>query len=146
MRNFDKSAVAEIEKRLRSIPDDKKPEWGSMSAPQMRAHMQTAIRYSLGKEDLVPLEGSAFIRLIIPLFLNGWLKFPKNTEKPKLYQSSAPSATVEDVMAELKEFLQKVESKTLNPPPHSSLGDLGVSGWCKLHQVHFDHHLRQFGV
>ena len=144
--HFDQTTTDAIAKRLRSLDDNTPPLWGSMTVPQMRAHMKTAVRYSLGKEPLVPPEGSAFVRLIFPLFLNGWLKLPRNAEKPKLYQGAPPTATLDEVMEEVKEFRAGAEAGTLDPPPHSALGDLGLVGWAKLHRIHFDHHLRQFGV
>ena len=147
MPKFDQAMIDRALERFNKIDEDAKPEWGSMSLGQMRAHMVTAIRYSLSKDELTPDEGSFLIKHIAgPLFVNGIVKFPKNVAKPKLYDASAPTATLDEVKTEMDEFLTELNSGSFDPPPHPALGDLGPVGWGKLHDVHADHHLRQFGV
>jgi hypothetical protein len=147
MPKFDQGTIDNAVERLNKIDEDAKPLWGSMSPAQMRAHLVTAVRYSLGKDELTPDESSFLIKNILgPLFLGGILKFPKNIGRPKLYDASAPTATTDEVKAELDAFLAAASADTFDPPPHPSLGDLGPKGWGKLHDIHADHHLRQFGV
>jgi hypothetical protein len=144
---FDETFTEETMGRMRRIAEESKPLWGVMNPGQMRAHLMTAIRYSLGKEPPSPPEGSWFLRTILaPLLINGWLKMPKNVDRPKLYDVQPPSADIDALQAEMMEFLEKYGEGRLDPPPHPSLGDLGPNGWAKLHAVHIDHHLRQFGV
>lgn len=144
---FDQTTIDATAERLSKIDDDKKPLWGVMTAPQMRSHLLTALRYSLGKEQESPPEGNFFVRRVAtPLLLSGIMKLPKNIQRPKLYDAAAPTATVEELLAELREFYEQYQSSTFKPPPHPMLGDLGPTGWAKLHALHADHHLRQFGV
>lgn len=147
MPNFDQAMIDRTIERMNRIDEDAKPLWGSMSPGQMRAHLVTAVRYPLGKDEPTPDEGNFLTKKILaPLFINGILKFPKNIAKPKLYDASAQTAAVDELKAILDEFLAQLNSGSFDPPVHPALGDLGPVGWGKLHDVHADHHLRQFGV
>jgi hypothetical protein len=147
MPKFDQQSIDSVIERSNKIEEDAKPIWGSMSPAQMRAHMVTAIRYSLSKEEHSPDESTFVVKNILgPLIINGIIKLPKNIDKPKLYDASAPTATIEELKTEMDEFLAKLNSGSFDPPVHPALGDLGATGWAKLHDVHADHHLRQFGV
>lgn len=147
MPKYDRNFIDKTVERMSSLSTDSKPVWGSMTAPQMMAHLLVAVRYSLGKEKETPPEGGFLIRYILgPIFVNGILPFPKGVGKPALYDAAAAQATVDELKAEMEEFLQAFESNRVDPPPHPLLGNLGPTGWSKLHVVHSDHHLRQFGV
>ena len=146
IRAFDRAFVDEAMAEFEALTPDQEPEWGSMRPPQLFAHLTTAVRYGLGKEELAAPEGNFLIRHVVtPIMLTGLLKLPKNVAKPKLYDAEAPSGTADELRAELEEHLARVTDGTLDPPPHSALGDLGADGWSKLHIIHFEHHLRQFG-
>ncbi|PCJ61963.1 MAG: hypothetical protein COA73_07210 [Candidatus Hydrogenedentota bacterium] len=145
--SFDRAAVTNNLERMGKIPDDAKPLWGTMSSGQMRAHLQTALRYSLGKEEVPPDKSKFLIRaIVVPLLLSGLIKIPRGSSKSAMYDAAAPTASLEEVKAELEEFLSRKDTGGLNPPAHPALGDLGPNKWGKLHVIHFDHHLRQFGV
>lgn len=147
MPKFDQATIDSTVQRMNKIDEDAQPIWGSMTPGQMRAHMVTAIRYSLSKEEHSPDESTFMVKNILgPLIIKGFIKLPKNIDKPKLYNASAPTATSDELKTEMDEFLEKLNSGSFDPPPHPSLGNLGATGWAKLHDVHADHHLRQFGV
>lgn len=144
---FQASDTDTILARLEKIDEDATPLWGGMSAPQMRSHLRTALRYSLGKEEPSPDE-SSFVNkyILVPLLLSGTIKIPKNVKGPAMYDAALPTASVEELKAELDEYMVESAKSDFNPPKHPSLGDLGPIKWGKLHAVHMDHHLRQFGV
>ncbi len=146
IRAFDRSFVDEALTEFAALTPDQEPEWGSMRPPQLFAHLFTAVRYGLGKEELSPPEGGFLIRHVLsPILLTGLMKLPKNVSKPKMYDVEPPESTLELFRAEVEEHLERLNDGTLDPPPHSALGDLGPDGWSKLHIIHFEHHLRQFG-
>jgi hypothetical protein len=57
-----------------------------------------------------------------------------------------PEATAAELVTEMKAFGEAYRAKTLPNIPHPFFGDFGPEGWAKLHVIHCDHHLRQFGV
>lgn len=146
MRNFDRRFVDEAAGIVRALPLEKRPEWGSMSPPQMFSHMVTAIGYALGKALQTPNEGGLFGRLVAPILLNGWMRIPKGQKAPSMYDAAAPSATAEELVAALEAFHAKMADPAFAPPPHPFFGEIGKAGWAKLNIVHLEHHLRQFGV
>jgi len=146
VRAFDRNFINHSRTLLNSISSDARPVWGSMNRGQMLAHMQTAIRYSLGKETETPNEGGLFGRMVAPLILSGLIKIPKGQKGPAMYDTAAPSATVDELMAELNEFLEALWKPGFTPPAHPYFGDIGAKGWANLHIVHLEHHLRQFGA
>lgn len=147
MSRFDEAFIESTRDKLSKLDPEQEPLWGSMRPPQMFAHMVTAIAYSLGKEEETPNEGGFMGRYIVwPLLSSGIMKLPKNVKAPKMYDAAAPQATLDELMAEAEEFLEKYESNTLPHVPHPYFGDIGPDNWAKLHAVHLDHHMRQFGA
>ncbi|MCC6145874.1 MAG: DUF1569 domain-containing protein [Candidatus Hydrogenedentes bacterium] len=147
MRPFDERFVEEAVALCRALPTDSAPLWGRMTVPQMFAHMTTGVRYSLGKEEVSPIEGGLFARLIAaPLVLRGIVKIPRDSQAPAMYDKAAPQATVDELEAELRTFLNFYDTPGFFPPPHPYFGNIGKHGWARLHIVHLDHHLRQFGA
>jgi hypothetical protein len=146
VRAFDRNFVNHSRTLLESIPPDIRPQWGRMTPGQMRAHMVTAVRYSLGKEQETPNEGGLFGRLVAPLILGGIIKIPKGQKGPAMYDTAAPSATTQELVAELDAFLSASQKSGFAPPAHPYFGDIGARGWAQLHIVHLEHHLRQFGA
>lgn len=147
VRPFNQAFVDDARKKLEQLTPETKPQWGSMSSPQMLAHMVTALRYSLGKEHETPNEGGFFGAYIAsPLILSGLMKIPKGQKGPAMYDTAAPSATVNDLVVMLEEFLGRLQDSAFSPPPHPYFGSIGAKGWASLHIVHLEHHLRQFGL
>lgn len=144
MRPFDRDFVDESSAILRGIPTDRRPAWGSMTPPQMFAHMTAAFEYGLGELPQTPNEGGFFGALAAPLILNGFLKIPKGSKAPSMYDAAAPSATADELSAAMEAFLARLADPGFHPPAHPFFGDIGKAGWCKLSVVHLEHHLRQF--
>lgn len=146
VRPFDRAFVTEACHRLQQIRDDATPNWGRMNPAQLHGHLRLAYRYSLAKEPLGPDEGGIFGHYIIgPLILNGWVPMPKNVKAPKMYHA-LPTSTVDAVQTEIEEFFERYSAGTLPDVPHPYFGPYGVKGWAKLHVLHTEHHMRQFGV
>jgi oxepin-CoA hydrolase/3-oxo-5,6-dehydrosuberyl-CoA semialdehyde dehydrogenase len=146
---FDGQYVEEVLERLRSLPADAKPRWGSMTPDLLVGHLTNAIRYSMGRSGTFELHAAWLVRRVIgpyilrPVYVNGWLPFPKNV---KGFDALAQDDDLETLHAVLEDYLSLVQADELSPPPHPLFGDLGIEGWARLHIAHFEHHLRQFGV
>jgi len=147
MPEYNKAFLDDTFNRFATLAPDTEPQWGSMRPPQLFAHLQTAVAYSLGKEKETPNEGGFLGRWLAgPLILSGIIKIPKNTKGPKMYDAAAPEATLGDFRAEAEEFLERYQAGTLPDIAHPYFGNFGVEGWKKLHIIHFQHHMAQFGV
>lgn len=146
MAPFDLDYAEDLLARLGRIPPGARPAWGSITPSGLVAHFGDILRYSMGRNGAVPAGGNWFTRHVAaPLILAGLLPLPRNVQAPSLGGGHPPS-DLEQVAALLEEYLGLVQAGELEPPPHPFFGDIGVDGWARLHVIHFEHHLRQFGV
>lgn len=147
MKAFDEAFVKTAAERLGALPPDQAPEWGSMRPPQVLAHLTTAVRYSLNKEALTPDEGGFLGHHIAKrLIFSGLLKLPKGAKAPKFYENADPEGSAETLTSEGLDFTRQHAEPGFAPPPHPFFGPLTADEWSKLHRIHFEHHLKQFGI
>lgn len=149
MRAFDHDYVNELITRLGRIDPESTPRRGTMSRDKMIAHLCATVRFAKGKGPPLPYVGNWFsCRVLGPLVLNGILKLPTNVgiPQPAGEPAAAPHGDIEALHAELEDYLNLVQAGALSPPPHPLFGDIGIDGWARLHVLHFEHHLRQFGA
>jgi len=147
MRPLDHDYVSELIIRLGKLRPDAKPAWGTLTPERMVGHLTATVRYSMGRASKLPVKGNWIVRNVLrPLILNGVVRIPKNIEAPDPSGQLFATGDTETLHAVLDEYLTLVQSGDLEPAPHPAFGDIGIDGWAKLHVVHFEHHLRQFGV
>ncbi len=146
---FDHNFVEETVQRLSKISPGAEPLWGRMTPAQMIGHLAVGLRYTMGRLPAARRWGGWHLRWIVaPLILRGWLRIPRNTPAPlpRSMRESPPEEDVETLHALMEEYLQKSEAGEIALPPHPVFGPLSADDWARFHAVHFDHHLRQFGV
>jgi len=147
VKPFDEAFVTAAADRLAALPPDQAPAWGSMRPPQVLAHLTIAVRYSLNKEPLVPREWGWLGQYVVkPIFLSGLLPKPKGAKAPKFYENAEAEGSAEALKAESCDFLQQCAAGGLKPPEHPVFGPLTLDEWNRLHRIHFEHHLKQFGI
>jgi len=149
MKDFDHDFVAEVINRLGRIAPDALPRWGKMMPQDVVAHLVDIVLFSMSKGGDMRDVSNWFSRSVAgPLILSGLVRIPKNLKIPQT--TNKPPRTgpddLETLHAVLDDYLGLVQTGALQPKRHPALGDLGVDGWAKLHVLHFEHHLRQFGV
>ena len=132
--------------RLERLTPDSRALWGTMTAPQMLAHVVDWMLMAKGElktaPKRVPLRYTPIKQLAIY-----WLPFPKGVPTaPELITRSASEWEAE--CAALRRHIQWFES--LDPqttwPEHPAFGTLTTKAWEVLGYRHTDHHFRQFGI
>lgn len=151
MRHLDGDYVEELMTRLKRIPHDAKPAWGTLDRQGLVEHFIWVLRHSMGRSTTVPHLGNWATRwFLAPLVLNGWVPIPKNVKFPKWLRKTGfdgrEPGDEETLHALLEEYLNLVQADELRPAKHPVFGDIGVDGWDRMHVRHFEHHFRQFGV
>jgi uncharacterized protein DUF1569 len=151
MRHFDADFIREFLERFDAIQENSTPKWGTLRRATLIEHLIWILRHAMGRSDQVPYFGNWFTRNIVGrAFLAGLLRIPKNVKFPKYLTSQGITARepgdIETLEALLEEYLNLVQADELKPAPHPVFGDIGVDGWDYMHVVHFEHHLKQFGV
>lgn len=151
MPHMDNDFVVEIMARLKRIPANAKPKWGTLDRQGLVEHFIWTLRHSMGRSKTVPYMGNWVSKWIFaPLVLNGIVPIPKNIQFPKWLKETGfngrEPGDEETLHALLEEYLNLVQADELTPNLHPAFGDIGVDGWDKLHVRHFEHHFKQFGV
>lgn len=102
----------------------------------------------MGKGEELPFSGNWVTKRIVgPITLTGWLPVPRNLKLERnVAVPDSMSADTESLHAVLETYLGLVQSGELTPYRHPLFGAIGVDGWARMHVVHFEHHLKQFGV
>lgn len=145
---FDKEDNAELLNRLQELTSESKPLWGKMTAAQMVLHAQRPLEVALGT---LMLKGGLLGFLFGKMAKNSFLKklaFSKNSPTaPQFKINFAPDFEKE------KNELIRIVSEFGNTGPaiiankhHPFFGEMTDEEWGKLHYIHLDHHLKQFGL
>ncbi|HNR35856.1 MAG TPA: DUF1569 domain-containing protein [Candidatus Hydrogenedentes bacterium] len=146
MISFDHDYVEEAVARLKKLRADSPPAWGRMTSGEMLEHLADTVRYSMGRLGRLPDKSNWFLRNVIyPLLAHGIIRIPRNASGP-VYPKYAQRGDLETLHAVLEEYLALVQAGELEPMPHPLFGPIGVDGWAVMHGLHFEHHMRQFGV
>jgi oxepin-CoA hydrolase/3-oxo-5,6-dehydrosuberyl-CoA semialdehyde dehydrogenase len=142
---------ATVPEALRSLPANRTPAWGRMTAQEMVEHLLWALRASLGRIPVlceVPEER----RNQMKPFIYDDRPNPRNFLLPT-HRSGLPPAEFPDLDAalaafrnELARFLAQYRDDPTVVNAHPVFGEITVEEWSRLHFKHFYHHLLQFSL
>jgi len=144
---FETSTREELIKRINSLNDNNKAQWGKMNAFQMAKHCTQCDDMFLGKTKIKRV----FIgRLIGKMILKKTLKdaspFGKNSPTAPVLVTTNDSG---DIELQKKEWINRVEQyANYNNPDfvHPFFGAMKKDQVGYFVYKHADHHLRQFGA
>ena len=133
--------------RLGRLSPEARARWGTMTAPQMLAHLvDWMLMMAEGRlktaPNLRPLRYAPIKQLAIY-----WPPFPKGVPTaPELVGRPPLDWEIEqDAVRQHVESFAQLRSKS-DWPDHPVFGKLTPQAWGVLGYRHMDHHLRQFGV
>jgi hypothetical protein len=139
-------ARQELLDRLERLAPDSRALWGTMTAPQMLAHVVDWMLMAKGELKAAPKKRPLRYTPIKQLVIY-WLPFPKGVPTaPELLTRTASEWETE--RAALRRHVQWFEN--LDPkmiwPEHPAFGWMSAKAWGVLAYRHTDHHFRQFGI
>jgi hypothetical protein len=135
----------ELRSRLGRLSPDSKALWGSMSAPQMVAHLADCSRMTLGDLPVTPKRTAIRYPPLKQLIVY-CLPFPKNARTAPETISRMPGDWMQEVQA-AGALLERIASPPDGRrPEHPVFGRLSEQALGVFVYRHYDHHLRQFGV
>lgn len=151
MHHFDGDYAEEVVHRLGNIRQDARPRWGELSRDGLIEHLIWAMRHSMGRSRTIPFVGNCLTRYVArPLILSGALPLARNSRASRILKQQGlrtrEPGDLETLHALVEEYLDLVQADEFRPAPHPTLGRLGVDGWDRFHVLHFEHHLKQFGM
>ena len=136
----------DLEARLRTLQPDAARKWGSMTAPEMVAHLADCLRMPLGDLPVaskkLPIRYPPLKQLIVYL-----LPFPKGAPTAPDLVGRVPGSWTSEV-ADVTRLMDRLTSQAEDAPwpEHPAFGHLTRRAWGVLVYRHTDHHLTQFGV
>lgn len=143
---WDEAARQDLRQRLGRLTPASNRRWGSMSAPQMLAHLVDAMRMAVGDIAVpsrnLPLRFTPIKQLVIYC-----LPFPKGAPTaPQLV--SRPAGDWPSECATLVTLIERFAECDRDRawPDHPAFGRLTGGDWGVLTYRHIDHHFKQFGV
>ena len=148
-KDFDRKSVGHFLKRIGKIQESSERRWGTMSPAQMLAHVRLLVEGSLGD---IPVEGSGQIpfKWFKPIVLSGILPFPRGKAKaPAVFLSDDFGSVAEEcerLESSLYRFLSRFEEAPDRTQLNPLFGVMSMTQWGRLHGLHLNHHLSQFGV
>jgi hypothetical protein len=136
----------ELQRRVEALRPETRGRWGSMTAPQMVAHLADSLRMALGDLSCTPKKSPIRYTPLKQLIIY-WLPFPKGVPTAVELITRAPAtwqAEIDALNSLLEQFARR--DRTGQWPDHPAFGRMHGTAWGVLVYRHMDHHLRQFGV
>lgn len=136
--------------RIDKLTPDSKALWGTMEVNQMLAHLNDAVKIALGMKPSVNKGNFITNKIVFPIMTYVFTNWPKNLPTAPEMAQQYKGTPAKDFYTE-REFLKKMidifeEREAEKIKEHPLFGKLSKEEWGHLLVVHFNHHLKQFGV
>ncbi|WP_207491868.1 DUF1569 domain-containing protein [Aridibaculum aurantiacum] len=145
---FDNNAKDEIVERIQQLQPSSKARWGTMNAAEMILHLRESLKLII---HATPSNKTSNLKQVITryLFLHIAPRFPKEAGTPRQLDVKKSKMQVSDLAIEKQQLLQLLDVFVMQEniyAIHPYFGKLTRKDWGIFTWMHFDHHLRQFGV
>ena len=145
---YNKSDNDLVIERINKLTPESQRLWGKMTVDQMLSHCQAPFDFTFGN---TPMKANFFMRLIGKMLKGkvlGGTDFKKDSPTAPSFIRTGNydfEETKKGLIERINVFsnLGQDAIKTTN---HPFFGEMNYDEWSKLHTMHLDHHLKQFGV
>lgn len=134
--------------RINKLSPESKAQWGKMNAAQMLSHCHGPIDVAFGTLDL---KANFLMQLLGKMVKKKMLKageFSKSSPTaPAFIRNEACDfeKSKSGLIERINQF-STLGEKAIRSSKHPFFGEMSFDEWDRLHTMHLDHHLRQFGV
>ena len=144
---LDPACFQQLLSRFHGLRPEAQAHWGRMTAPQMLAHLNDQMRYTLG-EYRVTLHRGVLRWPPVKQAVMYWLPWPKGRIKGSPEMFLTPPCTWSADLATFESLLGRFvgQSAATSWPEHPFFGRMTQHSWGRFCHRHFDHHLCQFGA
>ena len=148
-KDLSPKSLSHFQNRVAKVEENTERRWGVMTPAQMLVHVNLLIKTSLGE---LPIEGNGQVpfRWLKLIVLSGVFPFPRNKLKaPPILLTDEPgnvSKAREDLEGSITRFLGLCHSEPDRVQTNPVFGPLSMTQWTRLHGLHLNHHLDQFGI
>jgi hypothetical protein len=142
--------LPDFERRVNALSSTNQRVWGTMTLAQMLAHLRIVFEIS-NEERETKNESRAWLMPIIWLLMfRVWTNWPKGVIKAttQFLDDSADDIESEraQLLAGMRKFVERSESDPERIVLEPMLGYISLKKWQRVHGLHTDYHLRQFGA
>jgi hypothetical protein len=144
---WDPAVRDDLCRRVERLTPDSRAQWGKFDAAGMLAHLNDAMRMTMGELSIPPrkmlLRYTPIKQLVIYV-----LPFPKSAPTAPQLLVRCAQADLAMERAEFRTLAERAAAKASTDawPEHPAFGKLSHKDWGVLAYRHTDHHLRQFGA
>lgn len=147
--DLDSDTLPTFEQRVQELPMGASRQWGTMSLAQMLAHLRVSLEVSLEERSTTDESRPWLLPVLWVLMFEVWTNWPRGLIKttPQFLDNDATDVEAERlaVLAAMRRFVARAaeapERRVLEP----MLGRVSLRKWRRIHGIHIDYHLRQFG-
>lgn len=150
MKNlFTEKDTQETLKRIDSLTENSKPNWGKMSVGQMLSHCSVTYEMVFTDKHKKP---NLFLKLILKTFIKKAVvsekPYPKNgkTSPQFLITDKKDFLKEKETLKNYMKQTQKLGESYFEGKESNSFGKLTAAEWNAMFYKHLNHHLTQFGV
>lgn len=142
--------LPEFRRRIESVRQDSKRQFGSLEPVQMLAHLTRSIEASLGDHPVK--DGSSFFsrHIMRRLAFETSMPWPKGKIKaPEMFFPPNPGTLDAErtrLLAALNRFVKEASANPDRTTRHPFFGNFTMRYWQRAHGKHFNHHFAQFGA
>lgn len=136
--------------RVDALNAQSQRRFGKLSLPDMLRHLRGAFEMSLGEREAqlepFPLPRTLSYFLFFVVFTKwpgGKIKAPDSFTPPAESDFETERAALREKM---EAFAAALEAHPEQTAVHGLFGQIPLRRWARVHGVHMNHHLRQFGV
>lgn len=152
MQNNEKFVFEQAPQILNTIPEDRMPEWGKMSAQHMVEHLGIIFMISAGRIKPKSIPESEQSKLY-DLLTSKDFEFKPNTSSPALPKDPLPlhfatfPLAKEATLQAIERFRENFKDAAAHAKvEHPVFGKLSYEEWLHFHNIHLQHHFKQFGL
>lgn len=148
--DLNRQTASTFRQRIQGIENDAQRQWGTMGPEKLIRHVTYLIEISLGEKH------AEKIFVPVPSILLWYVFFAWFTQWPKGKFQAPPSflppeeGNLEDAraacMTAIERFVDQLELTPGQRGYSPLLGNIPLTKWARVHGIHLDHHLRQYGL
>lgn len=144
---FDKSAREEIIRRINTLTEQSRPEWGSMNVYQMLKHCVLCEELYLGKiKHKRTLLGRLFGKTALRNLMKDERPLQRNAPTSSVFKVKEVQGDVQSEKRKWIALMEEYENFSNDNFVHWFFGKMTKDEVGRFVYKHTDHHLRQFGV
>jgi hypothetical protein len=148
--DLDRNTLEAFVGRINRIESADQRQWGTMEPEKLVAHLEYMFRVSLGEVDVKTMFFPAPKFILWVLFFEWFTNWPGGKFKAPENFFPSPAENLDQIKSECIEaagrFVAQLESDPEQIGLSPLLGQITLRKWARVHGVHMDHHLRQYGV